>query len=324
MTTGKPKKTSGAAKKRVPAKQVASTGAEAMRQMATMLRKLASAPAAQKEAFLAGFGDPLQRMRPLSPQEEAQNLADQAMDAPTKAKALALTRRALVKDPDCVDALVNLAALASKTPEQAVAQLQIAVVAGERSLGTKYFKQNKGHFWGLIETRPYMRARHRLADMLLDMGRTADAVGHFEAMLDLNPNDNQGIREVLLGSYLSTENLDGARRILTIYREDAGALFSWGRLLERLLAHDFAAAEGLLVKARASNRFMELYLTGQRKLPRKVPEYYSLGSEEEAYFCFETLSDAWISHQETLFWLFAHCNLPLPATGNLFNSGPIQ
>ena len=35
------------------------------------------------------------------------------------------------------------------------------VEAGELALGPKGFKQYAGHFWGFLETRPYMRARGR-------------------------------------------------------------------------------------------------------------------------------------------------------------------
>src|SRR5439155_1134639 len=84
-------------------------------------------------------------------------------------------------------------------------------------------EESKGHFWGMLEARPYMRARQQLADLLLDAGRVSEAIGHFEALLALNPNDNQGVRDILLGCYLAGDDLDGARRLLRVYDEDAGA-----------------------------------------------------------------------------------------------------
>ncbi len=321
MAAKKPQKT---AKKRTTAKRRSPTyGDTAMQQLADILRKLASGPPAQREAFLAAFGNNPQNSDPLDPamtsQERAQELAWDAMEAPTKARARALSRRALELDPDCVDALVNLAGLDSKTPEQAIERLKEAVAAGERSLGANYFRQNKGDFWGLLETRPYMRARHRLADMLLDAERLDEAIGHLEAMLDLNPNDNQGIREILLGAYLEVSNLDGARRVLTAYAGDCGAVFAWGRVLERLLLQQFTEAEAALATARTGNRFVELYLTGAKKLPRTMPGMYSLGSMEEAQLCLESLSGAWAEHPQALFWLMAQLmEFDAPQIGKLF------
>jgi len=150
--------------------------------------------------------------------------------------------------------LIDIAVRESAAFVYDMATLEKAVAAGERSLGAEYFEENKGHFWGLMETRPYMRARYRLADLLLDAGRASEAIGHLEALLDLNPNDNQGIREVLLGPYLAGDRLDGARRLLLTYKDDDSAVFAWGRMLEKLLSGDFDRAAKLLQQARRNNR----------------------------------------------------------------------
>jgi tetratricopeptide (TPR) repeat protein len=319
------KKSRKTAKKQIAAKRGRSSAHidPAMQQLAQVLRKLASGPPAQREAFLAALGNGPRNSDPLdtamTPQEEAQELAADAMEAPTKARALALSRRALQLDPDCVDALTNLAALESKTPEQAIERLELAVAAGERSLGADYFRENMGYFWGLHETRPYMRARHRLADMLLDAERLDEAIGHLEAMLELNPNDNQGVREILLGAYLTVSNLEGARRVLAVYADDCSAVFAWVRVLERLLSQQFKEAEAALAEARKANRFVEVYLTGAKKLPRKMPGMYSLGSIEEAQLCLETLTGALAAHRESLFWIMARLmDFEAPQNGKLF------
>src|SRR2546421_12928373 len=48
-----------------------------------------------------------------------------------------------------------------------------------------------GHFWGFLETRPYMRARAGLASTLLQLGDIDSALAHYRDMLKLIPNDNQ-------------------------------------------------------------------------------------------------------------------------------------
>lgn len=238
-----------------------------------------------------------------SPQEEAQELAYRAMEATNRKRALALTQQALAKDPDCVDALVTVAAASARTPDDLVAGLEKAVQAGERSLGAQYFEENKGDFWGLLETRPYMRARQQLADVLLGEGRVPEAIGHFEALLALNPNDNQGVRDTLLGCYLASDSLAGARRLLHEYGEDASAVFAWGRTLLLFLSGDLKGAERALEDARQQNGFVELYLTGQKIVPRDMPDSYTLGSNEEALICLEATAAAWAAHPKALIWL---------------------
>jgi tetratricopeptide (TPR) repeat protein len=250
-----------------------------------------------------GLQEAIQDAAPLSPKEEAQELAFDAMEAETAAQAEKLARRALEKDPDCVDALVLLAEIESNSPREIIAALEKAVAAGERSLGAEFFEENKGHFWGVLETRPYMRARLQLAELFRAEGLYPEALTHYEGLLELNPNDNQGVRDILLGCYLAIGNLDGAQRLLQHYKNDCSAVFAWGRTLERFLAGDLRNAEKELKIARKENRFVELYLSGERKIPESMPESYSLGSPEEALICVEYLAAAWAGRKEAVFWL---------------------
>lgn len=259
-------------------------------------------------AYLASMAGPglknsLRDAAPLTPMEEAQELAFKAMEAETEEQARKLAKRALTKDPDCVDALVLLTSIDANSPKQAIEGLQKAVAAGERSLGAEFFKENKGHFWGVLESRPYMRARQQLAELLRGVGCNQDAIAHYAAMLELNPNDNQGVRYPLLGAYLTVGDLESARALLKCFEDDAMATFAWGYVLERFLSGDLEGASAALKAARKENRFVELYLTGQKAPPKELPDSYMLGSEEEAIICLENLGGAWAEHLETVLWL---------------------
>jgi hypothetical protein len=130
-----------------------------------------------------------------------------------------------------------------------------------------------------------------------------DAIAHYAAMLELNLNDNQGVRYPLLGVYLTVGDLEGARALLKNFKVDVMASFAWGSALERLLSGDPEGASAALKSARKQNRFVELYLTVQRAMPQEMPESYMLGSEEEAIICLENIGGAWAEHPETLLWL---------------------
>src|SRR5262249_40949250 len=121
-------------------------------------------------------------------QDRAQKLAYDAMEAADPDRAAALARQALALDPECSDALYVLALNAAGSRQEQVNLLEQAVAAAERRLGGQsYFEENRGNFWGILETRPYMRVRAALADILRGEGRLAEAVGHYEALLGLNP-----------------------------------------------------------------------------------------------------------------------------------------
>lgn len=61
------------------------------------------------------------------------------------------------------------------------------------------FETHVGHFWGILETRPYMRARYALAGQHLADMNTLDgvqeALDHLRDMLRLCRGDNMGVRD---------------------------------------------------------------------------------------------------------------------------------
>jgi hypothetical protein len=94
------------------------------------------------------------------------------------------------------------------------------VAAGERALGQEAFQRDAGHFWGILETRPYMRARLGLARSLWTAGRRDEAVRHLQDMLRLNPNDNQGVRYTLAGFLLFLDRDKALRQVWASERDD--------------------------------------------------------------------------------------------------------
>jgi len=288
-----------------------------LRQLEDLLAEEDTSPVVEKgdwNALMASLSGPSAYDRlsdaEADAKDEAQQIAFDAMEAESEAQARKLAKRALKLDPDCVDALLVMIDLDARTPREMIEGLQKAVAAGERSLGAKFIDENEGYFWLLLETRPYMRALENLAEAFRGHGINQDAIKIYEKMLKLNPNDNQGVRDPLLGLYLETGDLNGAAILFSQYKEDASANFAWARVLERLLAQDCKGASAALTKARKANRHMELYLTAQKPLSIEPPEMYSPGSEEEAILCLSYLSGAWAEHKEATLWLFDRLGKP--------------
>ena len=291
-----------------PARTTRTTTEQTLRDLQKAMEGKNFANAAKANTFLqtlleSGLAESLLDNVPLSLKDEAQELAFDAMEADNDTQAMKLAKCALRKDPDCVDALVVLAEIESDSPRKLIASLQKAVAAGERSLGAKFIAENKGDFWSIIETRPYMRALAQLAGLLRAEGINLNAIRHYENMLALNPNDNQGVRDPLLGLYLATDNLESAQKLLQRYENDSMANFAWGLVLERFLADDLPGASAALSKARKANRFVALYLSGKKSPPKRLPEMYSMGSEEEAILCVDNLVAAWAAHENAVLWL---------------------
>jgi tetratricopeptide (TPR) repeat protein len=236
---------------------------------------------------------------------EAQQLVYDAWEAPSLREQQELIRRALKIDPDNVDALLQAASYAGVSGEQEIELLRKVVGIGEKHLGPKMFQKCAGAFWGFIETRPYMRARARLAEALRVAGRLDEAVTEYQAMLELNPNDNQAVRYSLLPCLLMLGRLDKVRKLFEQHPEEAkySAVFAWGRVLELFLSRDLPAAATALAAARKQNPHAQAYVKGHRKPPRQVPECYSPGSREEAISFADVLRAAWEKHPAALQWL---------------------
>jgi len=95
---------------------------------------------------------------PKTPLEQAQQLIYEALETVGK-RRVELAEQALKISADCSDAYVILAEEKANSPEEALKLYEAGVQAGERALGKDIFEKEAGHFWGMVETRPYMRAR---------------------------------------------------------------------------------------------------------------------------------------------------------------------
>lgn len=171
----------------------------------------------------------------------------------------------------------------ARTLEEALDYYAQGVDAGERALGAKIFGEDAGHFWGLSETRPYMRARPGLAQTLWEFGDRSAAITHAQELLRLNPNDNQGVRHVLITWLLLAGRLHEAQTLWQRFEEDAMAHWRYSRALMAFLEQGAGSAtDALLNAAIASNADVPPLLLGRTPLPYEPPEYIGFGNLNEA------------------------------------------
>lgn len=234
----------------------------------------------------------------------AQELIYDAWETASAKKRIELANKALELWPDCADAYVILGEGEADNLEQALEYYQEGVRAGERALGSDGFEEYAGHFWGFLETRPYMRARARLADTLILLGRKDEGARHFSEMLTLNPGDNQGIRYELAALLLELDRDEELQDLLVQYEEDGSANFSYTRALSAYRGEgDSPGSRRLLTEAQAVNPHVPAYMLGRRKLPRRLPETIGFGDESEAVYYVFTCLPGWARTDGALEWL---------------------
>jgi hypothetical protein len=240
-----------------------------------------------------------------TPLAKAQELMYQAFEEPNEARRVRLAQQALTVSPDCADAYVLLAEHAPSRKE-ALQLYEQGVAAGEQALGPEAFRQGAGHFWGILETRPYMRARLGLALALWTAGRREEAVGHLQDMLRLNPGDNQGVRYTLAGFLLFLDRDDDLEKLLDKYPNEGMATWAYTRaLLAFRRQGDTPEARRLLKAAKKANKHVPAYLLGEKFPPAERPGYYSPGAESEAQEYIGSFLAAWKGTPGAIAWLRA-------------------
>jgi tetratricopeptide (TPR) repeat protein len=254
----------------------------------------------------------LPELEPRTPLERAQALVYQALEVsgPRRTK---LARQALAISAECADAYVLLAE-AAQDPHEMRGLYEQGVQAGERALGPDIFAEEVGHFWGIVETRPYMRARLGLAEVLWATGERQAAISHLQELLRLNPGDNQGARYPLAVWLLCEGNLAATERLLDQYADEITASWAYTRALVVFRRRRAGKqADQALVRALESNPFVPQFLLGA-KLPKSVPEYVGIGDENEAIDYVAGAYQLWFEPEDSppIDWLVAVIARQLP------------
>jgi tetratricopeptide (TPR) repeat protein len=158
--------------------------------------------------------------------------------------------KAVKLDPELADAYNGLAEVSVYRGRALAAEeyYRKAYEKAKARLGTEDKKAFA--WWGELETRPYMRARQGLGTLYLETNRYDEAIREFKALLELNPNDNQGVRYLVAPAYLLKNDLQGAVKEFDWYRRrysrdipDPHFLLNWGLALFMAWQYDQAAGK---------------------------------------------------------------------------------
>jgi tetratricopeptide (TPR) repeat protein len=247
----------------------------------------------------------LPRIEPTTVLEQAQEVIYQALQT-HGARRVALARKALTISPDCADAHVLLAEAATD-PQEARRLYEQGIAAGERALGVETLtalRQEEGAFWGLVETRPYMRAREGLAHVLWHLGERAAAIEQGQALLRLNPGDNQGVRYLLTTWLLAVGDEPALEQLLAQYPDEWSAHWAYTQALQAFRRHGAGRqADQALKRALEVNPHVPLYLLGVTPFPEEWPATYGMGDEQEAVVYLAQAAEPWLETPGAAEWV---------------------
>lgn len=249
----------------------------------------------------------MRQKKPTSALELAQDMAYAACHAPTAKRRVELAKKALELSPRCADAYILLAEHSRRGSDEELDLWARAVTAGEDTLGAAGFMDFAGAFWEFRETRPYMRARLGLARALWNRDERDDAINHLEEMLELNPDDDQGVRHLLAAYLAEAERNDDLCQLMARYPDEHSAAWAWtGALLAFRKAGDGAPARQRLDEAMAVNPHVRAYLAGKERMPAALPPSRGAGTPAEAVHYVAGHRRGWERTPGVLEWIQSH------------------
>ena len=239
----------------------------------------------------------------LTVEEQAQDLVFEAYEL-TPAKARLNIDKAFKLDPNCIEAYEYLASREKKA-EKALVIFEKGIAIGRKKFGGKFLEQNKGIFWGIHETRPFLRCLYNKADILLIMGKITESVVVMEEILELNTGDNQGVRFQLLSVLIMLDDPEKFKKYDKMFADDkhsASILYSRALFAFKTEGNN-AHARKILNNAFNKNPFVV-----QKMLDKDFKlidvNGYTLGSPEEADIYLSYALHSWYKTEGAFDWLF--------------------
>lgn len=243
----------------------------------------------------------------LTAEEQAQDLVYKASEEEDVFIADNLVFNALQLDPTCVEAYEYLGDQ-SDSPLQSMMFYKNGFEIAERKLGKAFFKKNKAHFWLIHETRPYMRCMKNYAECLYLLNRKELALETYFFLLELNPNDNQGVRDYAGLYSLELGQIERYEALHKTYNDDVAAFHYFNYALFRFIQlGDCQESRTALAEAREANNFVLQLMLSKKELP-ELAGIYGFGDKNEAVFYCTFAKEVWKAKPGAIAWLEAVYN----------------
>lgn len=226
---------------------------------------------------------------------EADEYLDMAYDAGTPEQAVKYAKKALKRDKNCLDAKLLIIELNhTDDAEKAKLELEKAISYEKKRLeGEGFFDEDSvGVFYGMIETRPYMRAVNSYVELLMAMGKIKKAVRECERLIELNANDNMGIRYKLMTLYAMLEDKESAEALCEKYENEESFMILYPKALLYYKLDDYKTLKPLTRKLAKANSDYKKFLTGEIPMQEEEIEeimgqgMYAPDTIEEVLLCF--------------------------------------
>lgn len=149
--------------------------------------------------------------------------------------------------------------------------------------------------WGYLDNRPFLRLLASYAQFIEETESEILAIPLYEEILLFNPNDNQGIRELLSTAYLKTNKLEDLVKLSAKYPDDMIPGISFGNILALFKFGRIKEAEKQLKKVGKYQQHIieELLKSKHLKPVNLMKDRVTVGGEDEAYYYWQSQGRFW-------------------------------
>lgn len=223
-----------------------------------------------------------------TPLDDAYDLLEKASNAKSKKEAVSLAKKAYNTSNACFDAKLFLFDL-EENMVKANKILDDSLAFEKKRLEQEGFfdEDNIGHFYGLFETRPYIRGLYIKARTLSEAGKYKKAIDVCKEILRLNENDNTGARYMLMALYAVLEEEKPMLDLYKKYKEEHLEMLFPLFVLYYKQENNVKAKKYLEKINNANKSFVKFYKGNIKLEDNAIPGYYFKGDASEVLMYME-------------------------------------
>ncbi len=199
-------------------------------------------------------------------------------------------KKVIKKCPDGhIDAILHLGFLCNDTGREIEGNALInkAHSIALEAIPDKFDETKDKIIWAALENRPFLRTFQGAILELMKKAEYKPAIKKCRFVLNVNPNDNQGIRYLLLECFFHQKEPKNVLKLIKEYEDEWSLDFSYGAVLANLQLNKTDKAKELLKKALKDHPKAGKEITKKRHTEPPNEGFYGgivLGSDYEAYY----------------------------------------
>ena len=206
---------------------------------------------------------------------------------------------------DLVQAIEMLPSPADLSAMTTTGRRLLERAAGIVNEATRTLPEGAALHWAVLENRPGLRCLERLSQLLRDVREKNAGRVLAARVLQLNPNDNQGVRATVINDLLALGKNDEAIALAARYPEDFLAETIYGAALARFRRNDKDAGEALRTAIDRLPEVPRYLLKPGLKAPKLHPTGMRVGGRDQAWLYAQDAGQLWRDTPGALDWLRA-------------------